>query len=129
TTIEQSAQGRSSLRDEPSFAAAFASRWPATRAPRIARRSGGRALSRSRRAARAVSEFRRCSDSRALELLRPMGMGTKHLTIALALALLPSGARAQDGGTPPDGGVPWMASCPPDHVGCHTADVDFHHED
>lgn len=59
-----------------------------------------------------------------------MGTGMRAaLAIVIVLGMTPLAAMAQDAGVG-DGGVPpWIAECPPDNVGCHTADVDFHHRD
>jgi MYXO-CTERM domain-containing protein len=56
-----------------------------------------------------------------------MGTGSRTAIAVLleAVVLLAAPhASAQDGGVPM-----WMAECPPDAVGCHTQDVDFHHRD
>lgn len=56
-------------------------------------------------------------------------MGKGHVLAAIALSIgLTAAARAQDAGAP-DAGAPGTPICPPDSVGCHAADVDFHHED
>jgi len=57
-----------------------------------------------------------------------------RLFLSVTVLLASSQAAAQDAGMPDggmlDGGAPSpRADCPPDHVGCHRADVDFHHRD